>query len=215
MAEAKSLVGIRYDRLIVLERVFKEKIEGKQNKIHWLCQCDCGKIVTVTGSNLNSNHTRSCGCITEENRPLYRKTHGLIHLPEYSVWAKIKERCYSPKVKSYKYYGGKGVIVCQRWLDSFEQFYADMGSRPSPQHSIERDDVNGNYEPNNCRWATAQEQARNRTSSVKLDYCGKQVLLIELGEKYNIPYNTLYRRIFIAKWSVEKSLTTPIKKKIK
>jgi hypothetical protein len=165
MSAPLELRGKRFGRLLVLERA-----ESRAGRTFWSVACDCGARKHVTGSNLVRGLSTSCGCLTMERVLEATVTHG--HkagggaTPEYTSWAQMKARCRNPQNARYRDYGGRGVKVCQRWL-SFENFLADMGPKPSRHHSIDRLDNDGDYEPENCRWATAQEQGRN-TRSVKL-----------------------------------------------
>lgn len=153
-----SLVGKKYSRLLVL---FLHHTE-KSGENYWLCRCDCGNVAIVRRSCLRRGATKSCGCLQRELIVDRSRTHGLVATPEYHSWNGMKARCTNPKGKDWNRYGGRGIRVCDRWLNSFENFLADMGRRPGPGYSIERKENDGNYEPGNCCWATAKDQAKNR-----------------------------------------------------
>jgi hypothetical protein len=131
--------------------------------------------------------------------------------PEYRVWINMKSRCYNPNAPLYERWGGRGISVCERWLTSFQNFFADMGTRPSARHSIDRIDVDGNYEPDNCRWATFKEQSRNQTNNRIVDLDGRRMTLAEAVEQAPVPYNTVLYRLRRG-WSVEDAITRPAKK---
>ena len=152
-----DLTGHNYGRLTVLSYA-----ERKGRSHHWLCGCQCGNSSVVVGANLRSGHTQSCGCFRIEKAIKDNKTHGMTRSPEYRAWVKMKGRCYNKSDVSYKNYGARGITVCDRWVNSPEVFLGDMGLKPSPWHSLDRTDNNGNYEPSNCRWATKREQCINQ-----------------------------------------------------
>lgn len=165
MSRKIELSGKRFGKLLVL----KENGRNKSGKPMWDCVCDCGSKVNKTGASLISNQTKSCGCLQKEMASKAHIKHGMskIKSPEYYAWVNIKTRCYNTKLPDFKDYGGRGIKVCDRWLESFENFYQDMGKRPSNKHSIDRYPNNdGNYEPSNCRWGTNIEQANNKRNIV-------------------------------------------------
>jgi hypothetical protein len=152
MAALKQELGNRYGRLQVAGP------DPAGRPAYWLCACDCGSDVVVFGGALRSGNTKSCGC----GRGTHRHTVGRRYHPLYWTWSNMRKRCYSPSRDEYASYGGRGISICDRWRDSFADFLADVGERPSPQHSLDRIDNDGNYEPGNVRWATKSEQLANR-----------------------------------------------------
>ncbi len=131
--------------------------------------------------------------------------HGGTKRSEYRIWVNMRDRCLNSNNSGYHKYGGRGITICQRWLDSFAAFLVDMGTRPSPTHTVERRDNNGPYSPDNCYWATAQQQARNRRSSVFVVVAGTRMLLIEACEKYAVPYPKAHLRMSRYRWSADRT----------
>lgn len=157
---AVSEAGNVYGRLSVLRR--DETCEGKHAM--WVCLCECGATVSVAGGKLRSGWTRSCGCYKAEVTKTKSVTHGMRRSPEYGIWRTMITRCTNQNNQGYKYYGARGITVAREWL-RFENFLADMGLRPSVDHSLDREDNSKGYSKDNCRWATRSQQARNKKVS--------------------------------------------------
>ena len=154
---AVDLTGMVFGRLVATGRAAGLSPHGAM----WLCTCDCGGQVVARGKHLRAGRIMSCGCLQAELISARSKTHGLSKSRTYRIWRDMINRCHYEKYPERHLYGGRGISVCDRWRKSFECFLADMGEAP-PQLSIDRIDNDGNYEPSNCRWATASEQVRNR-----------------------------------------------------
>ena len=140
-----------------------------------------------------------------------RENHGQSRTPLYRIWGLVKNRCHNPNATEYERYGGRGIKMCDRWYNSFAAFAEDMGTRPSPDHSLDRIDNDGPYSPENCRWATASQQARNRSNTLRIDHDGESLTLAEWSERTGIKRSTLSMRYYSYQWSVEQMLTTPTK----
>lgn len=204
IARGRDLTGQRFRHLIVLT-----KIAGRAQS---LCRCDCGNSITVANKKLLNGNNGSCGCM----RGKARLTHGKSRLspcgpstPEHQAWTGMRQRCYNPNAQRYPRYGARGIIVCARWHD-FAMFLADMGPRPEGM-TLDRKNNNGNYEPDNCRWATRKQQQRNHSRNIILSYNGESMTIIEWSEALGLNAGTLSGR-FHKGWSHERILTTrPIK----
>jgi len=204
----KDLTGEKFGRLTVVGLIGFQK-SGSRMRPRFLCQCDCGGEHTALAPSLRGGWVKSCGCLAKEcgrlsfekylkgrkPAPPANKTHGMSHRPEHNAWNGMKQRCSNPKNKRYPIYGGRGITVCQRWRDSFEAFYADMGPRPSDGHSIDRINPDGNYEPGNCRWATLEEQANNKRDNHYIWHEGRRVTLSQAQAITGISQKVLYYRI--------------------
>lgn len=196
-----DLSGQKFGKLIVLRYSHNDK----RRKSYWLCRCECGNEVVVSGSNLKSSNTSSCGCGEDENRnrlmqsftDRYRK-HGLSETRIHKIWAHMKERCLNPRCKDYYLYGGRGISVCEEWMDEngFEHFYEwAIANGYSENLTIDRKNVDGNYEPSNCRWADVKKQANNRRSNIRYKIGDETKTLAEWCDIYGKNYGTVYFRI--------------------
>jgi hypothetical protein len=201
--------GTRFAKLVVVAYHSRNHL-GRDS---YECRCDCGKTKIVLAASLRSGNTKSCGCLQPETVSRTAATHGMSRpghrAPEYSIWAAMKARCYNPNTEHYKDYGGRGIIVCQEWRESFETFIQDIGKRPSAKHSIERIDHNGNYEPSNVKWATTTEQTRNTRRNVMLTLNGETHCIADWSKILGFGRTRIWNRLK-AGWSPEKALTTPI-----
>lgn len=175
-----------------------------------MCLCSCGTRKVIRAKHVTSGRIKSCGCLRRENKPAL--THGMTYAPEYKIWEAMKRRCLNVNDSSYERYGGRGIKVCDRWLHSFENFYSDLGPRPSSQFCIERKDNNGNYEPGNCCWATRKQEARNTRRSRWIEIDGVSRTLPEWAEIYHQPVKAVYLRIFRRGWNPKTALVTPMRK---
>lgn len=174
----------------------------RRNNARWLCRCECGKEVDVRGAMLRYGNHQSCGCSRQ-------KADGLHCTPEHRTWSALIQRCTNPKNPRYSEWGGRGITVCDHWLHSFTAFYRDMGPKPSAAHSIDRINNDGNYEPNNCRWATPRQQVLNSRSPRYLTYDGKTMCISDWARKTGIKRHTIAARLDKYNWSVAEALTHP------
>lgn len=185
MAKLVDLSGQKYNKLLIVER------RGSDQLGHtlWLCKCDCGNYKICRGDKVKTGGIKSCGC---NNR---QSSHGLCNHRLYTIFSRMKDRCYNKNASNYKYYGARGIKICDDWLTDFIRFYAwSMENGYKGNLTIDRIDVNGNYEPDNCRWVTHLEQQHNKTNSVILDYNGKSLCISEWAQVLNISASTLYAR---------------------
>ncbi len=204
----KVVQGDRFGRLVVIKEVFKEE----KGRTKLLCKCDCGTFKIVKMDDLLRGKIKSCGCLKRDVLIKRLKKHGQTHSRLYRIWCNIKNRCLNPNVPNYKNYGGRGIGICDEWLE-FEPFYLwAINNGYQDNLSIERIDNNSDYSPLNCKWATNSEQQLNKRTNDLVSFKGEIKPLKEWCNLYKINYEAVLLRIKRLGWSPEKALTTPIRK---
>ncbi len=206
----RDIEGMQFGRLFV------RSYAGKRNgRVMWECLCECGTFKVISSGSITMGHAKSCGCLAVDAKKkgqlalVKRNTrHMLSNSHEHRTWVRMRWRCTNPNCDSYPHYGGRGIRICERW-SVFENFLADVGNAPSKTHSIDRIDVNGNYCPENCRWATPMEQCNNRRSSRFLTHDGQTKTVTEWARYLGVDKGTIFARLRLG-WSVDKALMTPI-----
>lgn len=198
-----NLTGQRFGRLVVLT-----SDRTRRGTSAWRCRCDCGNETVVATGNLRNGNTSSCGCLRLERLRDKITTHGMVKTRTYVAWQNMRKRCEDPSNRYWPDYGGRGIRVCERW-SSFEAFLADMGECPDGL-TIDRIDVDGDYESSNCRWATQQQQQRNKRNTRYLTYQQKTQSLADWADEMGVNYYTLHWRVRRG-WSDEQVLRTPVK----
>jgi hypothetical protein len=197
-----DLTGREFERLKVDSRA-----ANRGARLYWNCTCKCGNRVVVAGSALKDRSTKSCGCFRQDRMGALNYKHGQHKTRTYKIWSTMIERCSNSNNAGYARYGGRGITVCDRWRHSFGNFLADMGECPKGL-TIERKDNNGNYEPDNCKWATAEEQANNRSNNRVVTYRGTTRTISEWAREVHLDRTCLSSRLDDG-WPIEKALTTP------
>jgi|GEM_PF-938228 hypothetical protein len=188
MATVKNETGNKYGKLTVIS--ICDNPTKYTTGLFYNCICDCGNNFVAHGVALRRGAVLSCGCNRDESRIKHGDSIKGKRTKEYRTWALMKSRCSNPKDTNWLNYGNRGICVCERWKYSYENFLSDMGRAPSPKHSIERLDVNGNYEPSNCVWVTSKVQSLNTRRTIILEVNGSIIKSLELCEMVNIPYST-------------------------
>ena len=203
--------GSKHNRLNVIAELEQR---SKDRSVMYLCICDCGNKSVVSGSNLRSGHIKSCGCLSSEKASkrmkISARKHGMFGTKVYGAWAAMKGRCENVNDKSYKNYGGRGIKVSKDWSSSFINFYKYIGDPPSPKHSLDRIDNDGDYKKGNVRWATNALQARNKRTNHLITYNNQTKTLRDWSDEKGIKYTTLLGRIKHG-WSVEEALNKDVR----
>lgn len=214
MSRFEDLTGKRFGRLVVIERAEDHIQPNGKHQIQWLCKCDCGNEVVVRGSNLKNGNSKSCGCLQKDTTSFNNKLHngsisvsGMARSKIYTTWCNMKQRCLNENNRQYKDYGGRGIKVCDDWLD-FEPFYKwAMVNGYNDMLTLDRINTNGNYTPRNCRWVDMKMQQNNRRNNHRITYNGKTQTLAQWADEIGVKRQTLRDRIFRYGWSVEKAFT--------
>jgi hypothetical protein len=206
MANPNDISGQRFGRLVAIRSA------GKQASFTlWECQCDCGNVSRTIIPRLRSGKTKSCGCLRAEATRARRLTHGLTESGTYNSWMQMIQRCTNPKDSRWTRYGGRGIRVHGPWL-TFANFLADMGEKP-PEHSIDRIDNDGNYEPANCRWASQKTQQNNRSTNRILTINGRSQSVTRWAEELGIKSATLSARLRKG-WAPIRAVSTPVRPRL-
>ncbi|WP_192248478.1 hypothetical protein [Mesorhizobium caraganae] len=194
-------INLKYGRLTVIARA-----ENYRGNAQWVCRCECGsaKRVVALGNDLQQGKVKSCGCWNAERIA----THGQSRTPTYRIWQQMIQRCENPKAQAYHHYGERGISVCPEW-HSFKRFAADMGIRPKG-YSIDRIDNDGNYQPDNCRWASTKQQLRNTRRNRIYEMHGRKQTIAEWAFDMGIKDSVLRSRLDVYGWPIEKALTQPV-----
>lgn len=185
-------IGKRFGRLVL-----QEFVERRKRETYWLAQCDCGKRIRCSVRAVRTGHTRSCGCLRTELSHARMRNHGMAGTPTYEVWCGMNWRCGNAEDPDY---GGRGIAVCDRWRDSFENFLTDMGERPNGMTIDRYPNNDGNYEPGNCRWATAKQQANNRRTNHRVEVNGRSATFAEWESITGISQDVIRHRIVVLGW---------------
>ena len=199
-----DITGKKFGRYTALKYV------KRNNRNVWMCRCDCGNIRFASGSDLRNGKTKSCGCYIRDWNKKVKKTHGMTNTRIYHTWIGMRRRCYDPTRSGFKLYGGRGITVCDEWNNNFESFYEwAMQNGYTDELTIDRIDVNGNYEPSICRFATNKQQMNNKTDNHFLTYNGETHTIAEWSEITGIKRETIRVRISKLHWSTDDALTKP------
>ena len=209
MGKFIDLTGERFGRLTVVSRSDRMT---KDHQVQWNCVCDCGTPAIVRGSNLRNGSATSCGCYRYSQLKKSHTTHNKSKTKLMRSWYAMRQRCLDPNSSHYKDYGGRGIKICEEWNDSVSFIEWAQASGYKDGLTLDRIDVNGNYSPQNCRWATSSEQANNTRRSIIITYNGKTQSLKLWCDELGLNYGTISSRINQSHWDPIKALTTPLQK---
>lgn len=203
MGKFKDITGQKFGRLTALYRLYNYH---KRDCVYWLCVCDCGNLIEVKGCNLRNGATKSCGCFNKEETSRRSTKHGKCETRMYRIYYNMIQRIYNTNRNEYKHYGGRGIVVCDEWRNDFMSFYNwAMSHGYDDTLTIDRIDVNGNYEPSNCRWVSQKQQVKNRRNNINVTITNKTHCLSEWCKILSLNYNTVKYRIH-HNWTIEQAL---------
>lgn len=205
MVKSIDITGQKFNRLTAIKYSHKQHPRNH----YWLYKCDCGEEKIIRKNHVSSNKTLSCGCYSQDRKDNMKLT-AVTRTPIYHIWENIKYRCNSSKNSAYKDYGGRGIRICERWM-KFENFLEDMKERPSLEHSVDRIDNNGDYEPSNCRWATNKEQSRNTRKNRNFTIDGVTHCVTDWAKEKGLSNFLVFLRLRRG-WSIEEALNICAKK---
>lgn len=218
-----EIIGLKKNRLTAIKYVET----NKHRKRIFQFACECGNITKAVVSDFLNGHTKSCGCLFRETSAKKMKKfrhlgegnrlrHGMTNSSEYSTWRTMKARCYNKKTESFKSYGARGIKVCKSWLDSFDNFFADMGPKPTNKHVLDRINVNGNYSPENCRWATQHDSDRNKRTNKYLTYNGETLIESDWCKRLGLKSRNAISKRIASGWPTDLAFTLgPIERKLR
>lgn len=212
MAKFENLTGMKFNRLTVIKRAEDYISPSNRKRVMWFCKCDCGNITKVSASNLKSGGVKSCGCLVSEIIKEMATTHGGTGTRLHRIYRSMRQRCYDKNSRNFHRYGGRGIEICNEWLgesgfEHFREWANENGYRSDL--TIDRINNDGNYEPNNCRWATYKQQGNNTSRNVHINANGETHTLKEWSEILNVRYDTLLNRR-LKGWTDEQIITTPV-----
>lgn len=209
-----DLTGKKFERLtVVSEGDYYISPKGAKVK-RWICKCECGNTIQANTTQLRNGNVKSCGCYMREKAKKNHVVHGMYGERLYNIYTSMIQRCENPNKADYHNYGGRGIKVCDEWKHDFQAFYDwALANGYKKGLTIDREDVDGNYEPSNCRWATMKEQNNNRRNNRLLTFNGETHTMAEWADITGIKYSVLACRILNHKWTVERALTQEVRKR--
>lgn len=211
MSKSTDLSGVRFGRLVAIAPT-NERTSGRN--VVWKCKCDCGNVTSVGSGSLKNGRIQSCGCWRKDRASTLNKTHGGKHERLYNVWMDMRRRCNDPAMKNYEDYGGRGICVSEKFEDysNFRDWALSSGYNPTAKYgecTLDRIDVNGNYEPSNCRWISVSQQQLNKRNSLLLTYKGKTQNAALWDRELGFPRGTVVKR-YRRNWDYERIFTQPV-----